>query len=798
MAAGLGLALAALASGGRRAALVTPALLLAAFVLGVGWTAHRHRAFPAGGLFALLPEPGEGTGAAMRVRGVVLDAPVRVERPPGILALPTGEPGWRWTLLVREVEVDGAWRATAGRVTVFVEGADAGARAGAAVRVLGRGERPPRAMNPGEFDTRRWSIDRGIVGRLSVADGSLVEVDGDAGWRGALAGARAWVRDRAERAVASATAHGEDVPPDAPAALLHALLLGGRSPALLESEMAFQRLGLTHVLAISGFHLVVMSWLALSCVRLLGDHGRLEPIAVGALVMLYLMAIPSEAPVWRAGVTVLVLLGASALQRRYDALTLLAWVALAMLVWRPADLFTLGYRLSFGLTALLLWAGRGAEGRLFGLRLRGTLDGRGWALLPWVLSLGRGMVATSVLCSVVSMPIIAAETGTFSPLAVVSTAVVTPAIVVLLALGYLALGVGMVMPALAEPAAPAVRWLAEGVLSGVLVVDGAWWTSWRVPAVSWAWAWGATMLALYWFARGHARDARAWAGLAVVIVWAWAGWRGVLGWTGIGDAVIRIDTFAVGDGSCHLIRAGDGAVLYDCGSMRRPIGRRLVPDAVRAVGAWRVERVIISHADADHFSALPELVRPLGVREVMLTSAFLDQAAERPSGPAGRLVDVLRERGVTITPIAAGDVVGLGGVRGEVLWPPAGYEAAGADNRASVVMRFAPAVGGAGLLMTGDISGPAIDRVRERHPDLRAAVAEVPHHGSPDPKAIAWLEAMKPAVALQSTGPSRVGDGRWARVRADARWFTTATDGAAWAEIDADGSVRAGSFLGSE
>ncbi|PCI07125.1 hypothetical protein COB72_10800, partial [bacterium] len=56
----------------------------------------------------------------------------------------------------------------------------------------------------------------------------------------------------------------------------------------------------------------------------------------------------------RAGVIVAVLLLSGRVGRRYDRLTILAWVGVGLLVWRPMDVFSLGYQLSMGITALLV------------------------------------------------------------------------------------------------------------------------------------------------------------------------------------------------------------------------------------------------------------------------------------------------------------------------------------------------------------------------------------------------------------------------------------------------------------
>ena len=108
-------------------------------------------------------------------------------------------------------------------------------------------------------------------------------------------------------------------------ALLEALLLGERSGAFDEVQATFTRLGLAHVLAISGMHLVVVAAGCVWLVRLTGDRGGLESLAAALVVCIYLVLVPARAPIVRAGLGVLVFLVADAAGRRYDRITLLGF-----------------------------------------------------------------------------------------------------------------------------------------------------------------------------------------------------------------------------------------------------------------------------------------------------------------------------------------------------------------------------------------------------------------------------------------------------------------------------------------
>jgi hypothetical protein len=92
------------------------------------------------------------------------------------------------------------------------------------------------------------------------------------------------------------------------------------------------------------------------------------------------------------------------------------------------------------------------------------------------------------------------------------------------------------------------------------------------------------------------------------------------------------------------------------------------------------------------------------------------------------------------------------------------------------------------------VQDQAIRALRESHPGLRPHILELPHHGSARPEAIGWVAGLDPPVVLQSTGPRRAGDPRWAELRESRIWRTTSRNGACFAEVLGDGRLRVGSF----
>ncbi|XOV77277.1 MAG: ComEC/Rec2 family competence protein [Phycisphaerales bacterium] len=151
--------------------------------------------------------------------------------------------------------------------------------------------------------------------------------------------------------------------------------------------------------------------------------------------------------------------------------------------------------------------------------------------------------------------------------------------------------------------------------------------------------------------------------------------------------MVRIDMLDVGDGTSILLRSGRESILYDCGSRWLGIGERELPRAIRALGSGRVETVIVSHADIDHFSGLVDAARPLGVRRVIVTGHLVKQANAQPDGAARLLIDRLRELRIRVETVKRGDTLALASLDLEVLHP-APEDAFEGDNDASIVLRL--------------------------------------------------------------------------------------------------------------
>lgn len=785
---GIGCGVAAWGLPERKRAMGVASLFTSLVLLSGAWTGWRIGHAPDDSLARVLDhEP-----ALLELEGMVLEEPRVSMGGSGVLAASAryAPPSVRF-LLRAELSRDraGGWSEVTGSLYASVTGTESiGVHAGDRVRVLGMASALRASGNPGAHDPVPGARQRGIVGSIRIDGPELVEIASPAsGLDGALDRVRARTIDRIDEA-------GERSGNPSASALLGALLLGERSgPALKPLEDAFTRTGVGHFLAISGLHvgmvLVGVSYL----VRTTGDRPRLETALVIVAAVLLLVFIPARPPVLRAVLIALALILTQSTGRAYDRLSVLALVAAVLLIFRPVDLFNPGFQLTFLVVAALIVCTPSLRTWMFGER-PGRDEIHGWShAWHWL----KDASAVSLCASAISTPLIALHFGVFSPLAAPLSVLLMPLVALILGAGYLALVVGSIVPAFLDQLIelsllPAI-WLSESVR----FFDALPGMAFYLPSVSWPMAIALIVVLVWWMFPSYTSERPRW--IASVIVVLPLLWSTLVGLGLPRSQTLRLDMLDVGDGTSILLRNGRESVLYDCGSRWLGIGEREIPRAVRALGSGRIDTVIVSHADIDHFSGLIDAARPLGVRRVIVPRHLPEQAEAHPDGAAALLLRRLQSMGIRVEVASRGDRIPLGDLDIEVLHPDSA-DRFNNDNDGSLVLRVragsqedSPVV-----LLLGDIERDAMMLLESREPELRAEIIEVPHHGSARSFAYPFVEAIDPSYLLQSTGPSRLLDERWDIIREGRQWFTTASDGAITIIVDRDGSIRSSTHRNSE
>jgi competence protein ComEC len=208
----------------------------------------------------------------------------------------------------------------------------------------------------------------------------------------------------------------------------------------------------------------------------------------------------------------------------------------------------------------------------------------------------------------------------------------------------------------------------------------------------------------------------------------------------------------VGQGDSSLIDFPDGSLwLVDGGGfVGSPVdpGKAVILPELAARRRSRIDVMVLSHPHPDHFTGLESVIRAVQVGEFWDTGQGLAQGA----GPIyARIHALLRERGVVVRGPAelCGEQM-RGGVRVQVLSPCPGFRQGVGANDNSFVIRLL--WGKRAFLFTGDAEQEAEGLLLSRGVALGADFLKVGHHGSRTSSTPAFLDAVQPRVATMSTG----------------------------------------------
>lgn len=543
---------------------------------------------------------------------------------------------------------------------------------------------------------------------------------------GPVARAAEHTRDGLRRATGS-------LPADA-AGLLPALVIGDTSRTPVDLTDAMRATGLTHLSAVSGSNVAVTLAVALVVARMVGLMRALRlPWALLVLAGFVVLARPEPSVLRAAVMGAIGLLGLSR-SRPAAGLPVLAAAVLALLVADPWLARSYGFALSTLATLGLLLFVR-PWGMAIGRRLPRRFSGLGLA------------VAVPVAAQAMCAPVVVLLQGSVSVVGVLANLLAAPLVAPATILGVVAALVALVWPWGAALAA----WLGAAPTLGIAAVARLFaqvpggsvpWPSGSAGALLLA---GITCVAILsgpWLASQVARRPLAAISSLVLAaaavtptataVWPPARWLMVTCDVGQGDAI----ALATGPGRALLVDAGPEPAAVD--------------RCLRRLGVGALDAIVLTHFHADHVDGLPG-VGGRSVGEVLATPVG------EPATQYAQVVRWVRQHGIPLRTLVAGDVVGYGAVRASVWWPARRIPDGSVPNNASVVL--AARDGPLDVLLMGDIEREAAHQILltlRRDPPMAAQATRFDavkstHHGSAnlDPD-LMW--AVRAPVAIISVG----------------------------------------------
>lgn len=529
--------------------------------------------------------------------------------------------------------------------------------------------------------------------------------------------------------------------PEPGASLVPGLAVGDERLVDGELEAAMKVSSLTHLTAVSGSNIALITVAFIAIGRLAGWPRVLRIAIAGVAVSAFVLLVTPQGSVIRAAAMAAVVLVLEASARPVSGVPVLALAVIVLLVADPWLARDYGFALSAAATAGLLLGTRPAT------RI----------LERWLPTPIAALIAVPTVAQLACQPILLLLEPTLPTYGVLANLLAAPAAPIATVVGLLA----CVLAPFAEPLASVLVWIAWLPAHWIgLVAETS--SAWPLASIPWLpGAAGALVMLLataaVWFLLAHPpesprhRGVRNTVGALLTIALAVA-----VTLSAARMATMRRDlpydwrvvACDVGQGDALLLRAGGLTALVDTGD-----DIELLHECLDQFEVQRIDLFIASHFDRDHTGALEQL-------RVPITAAWLPDTEQARLEPDTQR---LQTAGVAVHFAGTGDRAQFGDLTLTTLWPQRradGSPSREQDNDSSLVVSAVAASDCEtqcfSTVFLGDAGERIQQRVASRFPQLRADVVKVSHHGSADQSADLYRQ-LSSRLALISVGDNDYG-----------------------------------------
>lgn len=497
--------------------------------------------------------------------------------------------------------------------------------------------------------------------------------------------------------------------------LLSAMMLGSSGEMEADMKELYQKNGMGHLFAISGWH---VSFIGLAGYELLRRFGFSYGISGGfgiSFIGIYALLVGMGLSVMRALCMMALKIGADICGREYDMPTAFAVSATIILCKSPRYLFDAGFLLSFGaVLGILIWM----------------------KILPGEEKVWLSSVRVSVAVQLMLLP-------------------------VLVYFYYEIPLYSVLLNALVVPLAGVTLW--SGFLGSITMLFGVWqplylcsicfelyericvWTI-RLPFARiiigrpeiWQICAYYMILTAVYYLLLQKRYKKAIGCVAAAVF--------LLSFRY--EDSLRLRMLNVGQGDCILIQSPDGSnYLVDGGSSDvKEVAKYRIESALLSEGVGTLDKVLLSHADMDHINGVEEMLRRQAVgvhiKEIVVEKHSIDDAEIK------QLLELAESQKIKISVIEEGSSWGEE-LKFTCLGP--GKELKGLEsNETSMILRME--YGDFSMLFTGDMEGVSEEMLCESGALEPCTVLKAAHHGSKNSCLNEFLAQTRPMYTWISAG----------------------------------------------
>jgi competence protein ComEC len=507
-------------------------------------------------------------------------------------------------------------------------------------------------------------------------------------------------------------------------AVLEALLLGERRRMDETTALALQKSGLYHLIAISGAHIAIISFLLFGLLRLCRVPKRPTYAILIVLLVFFAMLVEGRASVLRATIMAIVYLGGRLLWRKANLLNTISISAFLLLLANPFSLFDMGFELTYAATlSIIVFFPRIVRflphlplrfTELFTLSLTAQLG-----VLPFIARSFHRVTFASLFLNLLAMPLIG----------------------VIMGIGFVYLAVSLLSSLLATYLAQVLTFLIRLFLGLTRLFEAIPAFSYRVPTPRLAIIIGYFTCLLLLVIPVRFKRQRP---LTLTLFFIFLVILITYPFPAESSPSLKLTFLDVGQGDSILVEfPGRKKMLVDGGGVpgaAYDIGEQVVSPFLWSKGIRRLDYLVLTHAHPDHMNGLLAVTRNFRIGEFWeafspLANPVYDELKSglRPSVIQKRVFQGFRYQ--------------EGEVRLEALNPEAEDPFVGTiSNEDSLVLRVS--LGTISFLLAADIGLPAESKILEKGLEVRSQVLKSPHHGSRSSSSAPFLEKVRPQIIV--------------------------------------------------
>jgi competence protein ComEC len=523
--------------------------------------------------------------------------------------------------------------------------------------------------------------------------------------------------------------HSEETKSISPeGAVLEALLIGERGRMDDAILLSLQKTGLLHLLAISGAHIGIISFLLFSLFRLVKIPQRLSYLILMIILIFYAFLVEGNASVLRAVIMTLAFLIGKLLWKDVHLINTISMSAFFLLLVNPFSLFDLGFELTYAATFSII---------LFYSRVIKYLP-----KLPLRMS---ELTAMSITAQLGVLPFMAYSFNRIAFSSLILNYIAIPLVGVIMAAGYIFFPFSFISPFLTKILALGINFSLKIFFSSMHLLDPLRFLSYRIPTPHIFTVIGYflffLLLLLPLKLKRYRRPIYILFGLffAILILYPFPP---------SSSKNLKVTFIDVGQGDSILVEfPGHKKMLIDGGGFPEEtfdVGERVVSPFLWRKGIKKIDYLVLTHAHPDHLSGLKAIAQNFKIKDFWESAVPLnDEKYKKFKSLLSRLT---RQKRLT-----RGFSWQEGAARIEGLHPQNLISEEGnIDNDHSLVLRLS--YGQTSFLFPGDIGSKAERQILDNSQDIESQVLKSAHHGSNSSSSMAFLEKVAPRIVVISVG----------------------------------------------